>query len=97
MKSLRCSEDIVRQVIRVYLPGILILLLVLFADPVVVHAEPVRAETTARCLPSFPFRDGWLGADAAYSIPLSDGARCGSSATRSTAIAASSMAMTHTW
>ena len=73
MKSLRCSEDIVRQVIRVYLPGILILLLVLFADPVVVHAEPVRAETTARCLPSFPFRDGWLGADAAYSIPLSDG------------------------
>lgn len=25
------------------------------------------------CTPSFPFRDGWGGADAAYSIPLSDG------------------------
>ena len=26
--------------------------------------------TTARCWPSFPYRDGWLGGDAAYSIPL---------------------------
>src|SRR5689334_20141566 len=32
----------------------------------VAHAEnPV-------CTPAFPFRDGWWGADAAYSIPLPD-------------------------
>ena len=30
------------------------------------------AETpdASRCLPVFPYQDGWLGADAAYSIPL---------------------------
>jgi len=31
-----------------------------------------RAQTTGSCTPSFPFQDGWLGADAAYSIPLPD-------------------------
>jgi len=25
------------------------------------------------CTPSFPFKDSWWGADAAYSIPLPDG------------------------
>jgi hypothetical protein len=28
---------------------------------------------TPNCIPEFPFKDGWLGADAAYSIPLPDG------------------------
>ena len=32
MKSLHCSEEIVRQVIRAYLRGVLLLLVVLFAD-----------------------------------------------------------------
>lgn len=27
----------------------------------------------AQCQPSFPYRDGWLGGDAAYSIQLSEG------------------------
>jgi hypothetical protein len=31
-----------------------------------------KAES-ASCTPKFPFRDGWWGADAAYSIPLPDG------------------------
>ncbi len=32
-------------------------------------ASPVRAEA---CIPSFPYSGGWLGGDAAYSIPLSN-------------------------
>lgn len=30
-------------------------------------------DSPAQCEPSFPYRDGWLGGDAAYSIPLPDG------------------------
>ncbi len=30
------------------------------------------AETSERCWPGFPYQDGWLGGDAAYSVPLSD-------------------------
>ena len=33
----------------------------------------VRAQSGRQCTPSFSFHDGWLGADAAYSIPLPDG------------------------
>lgn len=33
----------------------------------------VHAEKPAQCTPSFPFKQGWWGADAAYSIPLPDG------------------------
>jgi Domain of unknown function (DUF4185) len=32
-----------------------------------------RAETSGPCTPTFSFHDGWLGADAAYSIPLPGG------------------------
>jgi hypothetical protein len=44
------------------------MLLVVLGGSVFTHAQ-----TAGRCTPSFPFQDGWLGADAAYSIPLSDG------------------------
>lgn len=40
----------------------------LFAGSVFVHAQ-----AAGQCTPSFPFQDGWWGADAAYSIPLPDG------------------------
>lgn len=30
-------------------------------------------DSPAQCEPSFPYKDGWLGGDAAYSIPLPDG------------------------
>lgn len=33
-------------------------------------AAPAAAQL---CIPEFPFQQGWLGADAAYSIPLPDG------------------------
>jgi Domain of unknown function (DUF4185) len=33
----------------------------------------VAAAGTQECVPSFPFKEGWWGADAAYSIPLPDG------------------------
>lgn len=33
---------------------------------------PVAESGSAPCWPAFPYRDGWLGGDAAYSIPLSD-------------------------
>src|ERR1039458_5236709 len=33
----------------------------------------VPAQISGRCTPSFPFQDGWWGADAAYSIPLPGG------------------------
>ncbi|MBW1688033.1 MAG: hypothetical protein JRS35_23595, partial [Deltaproteobacteria bacterium] len=32
---------------------------------------PGAGSDPERCWPSFPYRDGWLGGDAAYSIPLS--------------------------
>jgi hypothetical protein len=35
-------------------------------------AGPLEPEAAAApCWPAFPYRDGWLGGDAAYSIPLS--------------------------
>ena len=43
-----------------------LLLLVLLA-----HTVIARAEST--CTPIFPLKEGWQGADAAYSIPLGDG------------------------
>ena len=66
-------EGIVWKVFYVCMRGVLILLIGLFARPAVGHAEIVGTDAAARCLPSFPFQDGWLGADAAYSIPLPDG------------------------
>ena len=42
-------------------------------------AAPVRSQIASRttgaadCRPSFPYKDGWLGADAAYSISLAPG------------------------
>ena len=32
-----------------------------------------NGEPAAACTPYFPLKDGWLGGDAAYSVPLSDG------------------------
>jgi hypothetical protein len=32
-----------------------------------------QSATRSRCEPSFPFAQGWLGADAAYSVPFADG------------------------
>jgi hypothetical protein len=34
---------------------------------------PVPAGARETCTPDFPLKDGWWGADAAYSIPLPDG------------------------
>lgn len=34
-------------------------------------AGPPRA--SSRCEPAFPYQEGWLGADAAYSVPLASG------------------------
>ncbi len=34
---------------------------------------PAGAGESKACIPEFPFKDGWWGADAAYSIPLPDG------------------------
>ncbi len=34
---------------------------------------PRSPESTTPCGPAFPYQDGWLGGDAAYSVPLSDG------------------------
>jgi hypothetical protein len=67
-----------RQSIRVYARRILIVLIVSFVGAAVapaqsLPAQSLRAEAAPRCLPTFPFQDGWWGADAAYSIPLSDG------------------------
>jgi len=38
-------------------------------------AAPLQAQERSKidCTPSFPFKDSWWGADAAYSIPLPDG------------------------
>ena len=41
---------------------------------VLLAAPPVfAAAKTQECVPAFPFKEGWWGADAAYSIPLPDG------------------------
>ena len=42
-----------------------VLALALFASVALAAESP--------CRPDFPYRDGWLGADAAYSVPLADG------------------------
>ncbi|HZP00992.1 MAG TPA: DUF4185 domain-containing protein [Terriglobia bacterium] len=42
----------------------------LFALSVTASAAPPDFQN---CVPSFPLKGGWLGADAAYSIPLPDG------------------------
>ena len=34
---------------------------------------PAYANNAEQCTPEFPFKDGWWGGDAAYSIPLADG------------------------
>lgn len=36
-------------------------------------AVAAYANTATACTPSFPFKEGWQGGDAAYSIPLADG------------------------
>ena len=46
----------------------LALLLVFWAVPALLAAAAPQ-----ECIPSFPFKEGWWGADAAYSIPLPDG------------------------
>lgn len=38
-----------------------------------VAALHAQAKPAINCTPSFPFKDSWWGADAAYSIPLPDG------------------------
>ncbi len=51
-----------------YRSHLLALVLVLWAAPAF-----LAAATPHGCIPSFPFKEGWWGADAAYSIPLPDG------------------------
>jgi hypothetical protein len=48
-------------------PHFLVLVVLLCVTRLISKAE------SASCTPMFPFRDGWWGADAAYSIPLPDG------------------------
>src|ERR1700685_3811109 len=72
------SPDIVSKGVAPYARAILILLIALFAEAAVAHAQAPdaqskRAEAAPHCIPSFPFQDGWWGADAAFSIPLPDG------------------------
>jgi hypothetical protein len=43
--------------------------LILFLAATSLAAPP----DTSQCIPSFPFQGEWLGADAAYSIPISEG------------------------
>ena len=52
-------------------PKFLILLLVLFVAASFMQVERLAASSDAgRPLPDFPYTQGWLGADDAYSIPL---------------------------
>jgi hypothetical protein len=48
------------------------LLVFLLASYMVSPAQSQRSDD-GPCSPSFPLKDGWRGADAAYSIPLPDG------------------------
>ena len=52
-----------------------LLLLVLAADLLACAGQiaPRTSESTQRCAPAFPYQDGWLGGDAAYSVPLPGG------------------------
>jgi len=36
---------------------------------------PFENKSFASCLPEFPYKQGWLGGDAAYSVPLSEDGR----------------------
>src|ERR1035441_10972824 len=56
-----------RTIVRSYGRQAVLLLVVSLGGSASVHAQ------IGRCTPSFPFQDDWWGADAAYSIPLSDG------------------------
>lgn len=51
-------------------PAMLLAALTALAVGLEACASPA-ARVSASCTPAFPYRDGWLGADAAYSIPLS--------------------------
>jgi hypothetical protein len=59
---------VLRAMLRAYGRKVILLLLVSLGA-----SAFVRSQVAGRCTPSFPFRDGWWGADAAYSIPLPDG------------------------
>ncbi|HVA01552.1 MAG TPA: DUF4185 domain-containing protein [Terriglobia bacterium] len=47
---------------------VLAAIFILWAAPALFAAAAAQ-----ECIPSFPFKEGWWGADAAYSIPLPDG------------------------
>src|ERR1700690_1302185 len=67
------STGIDPKKIRACAHGILLLLPLLFVQTAFLHAQAERTGTVRPCTPSFLFKDGWWGADAAYSIPLADG------------------------
>lgn len=46
---------------------------VFFVLPLIFLSSVFCAASDPSCTPQFPFKDGWWGADAAYSIPLPDG------------------------
>lgn len=67
------------------------------------HADPEEADQSA-CMPDFPYKDGWLGGDGVYSIPISETksvwlfgdtfvARPGSESRRAAALIANSVAV----
>jgi hypothetical protein len=51
------------------LKRVVVTLFLLFGAPSLYAQEKSRGD----CTPSFPFKESWWGADAAYSIPLPDG------------------------
>jgi hypothetical protein len=54
-------------------PIVILIASFLFLGVTELHGqEKVKAD----CTPSFPFKQSWWGADAAYSIPLPDRAFC---------------------
>ncbi len=57
-----------RTVVRSCGREAVLLFCLLLATPAFTYAQSVP-----QCTPSFPFQDGWLGADAAYSVPLPGG------------------------
>ena len=59
---------VLRAILRLYAREAVLLLFVSLGAPIFVHAQ-----VAGRCTPSFPFQNGWWGADAAYSIPLPGG------------------------
>jgi hypothetical protein len=74
--------EIVGNALRARGRGVVVLSLVLFSASWFAHAQSAQAagvqaegahDVAGSCVPSFPFKDGWWGADAAYSIPLGGG------------------------